>query len=113
MTTKVIEKWYKIIKCIKATRKLSFQEMSKYKTNIEDLRCAIIDLINNKPPISREDNPLKFPMIEKTYIIFGKDSERWLDDWGIFGGVDKENTETVHTVFNQLKRRFCGMSRRS
>ena len=102
----VINKWYVVICFIKSIKCHSDEEIVKYKADIDDLKAAIVKLIGKEPPLA--DNPLKYPTSPKTHLLFGKDSIRFLEHWGTFGGVDEENIESVHAVFNQLKRRYCG-----
>ena len=100
LMTRITSKWFEVVNTIKSTRRLSSREIGKYKADVEQLRQAVVDLVKHKPPIPGENNPIEFPTTRKTHILFGKDSEKQLDDWGTFGGVDEENTETVQVAFN-------------
>ena len=92
--------------------KLLRREIRKYEIDLEKLRQAIVDLIKTDPPMPGDKNPHTFSTTMKAHILFGKDSKWFLNDWHTFGGVNEENMESLHAVFNQLKRRYCGVRER-
>ena len=106
--TVVISKWYDLMRVIKSIERLSAAQISKFQSDTNDLKNALIKLIKTDPPLSSNDNPLRYPTTRKTHLLFGKDMTKQLHHWENFGALDEENTEVGHAIFNQLKRRFGG-----
>ena len=104
----IMAKWLDVMRVMKSVKKLSIQEINKYEATVDDMRKLIEYLIETDPPLAGAKNPLTYPTTRKAHITFGKCAIRFLRDWHTFGDVAEENKESVHAVFNQLKRRFCG-----
>ena len=102
----ILSLWYKLMRFLTRVGCHSKDEIKQFDVDVEAMRVAIVDLIVDAPPLEGGNNPLKLPTTIKSHCLFGGDVKTQLDGWACTGGMDEQNGETTHTVFNQLNRQF-------
>ena len=100
----MIRLWYELQRVMKSTGLQSDETIEQFKKNRDKLRDCIYKFIVTDVPIP--DTGIKLPTAIKTHIIFGNHLLEQLVHWGTLGGLDEQNIESAHAIWNELMRRF-------
>jgi hypothetical protein len=96
--------WYKLQKVMKSVELQDDATIAAFETDMNSLRRCINRFVDTDPPIPGVG--LKLPTQLKTHIMFYKHVQEQLEQWGTLGGIDEQNIESTHAVWNQLMRQF-------
>ncbi len=100
----IVAVWYEIQRVIKSTEKQSTQKINQFEENTNKLRKLIWDICKADVPISGWKPKLTRSM--KAHLLFGGHLLRQLREWGTLGGIDEQNVESSHAIWNKLLRQF-------
>ena len=81
----------------------SDEKCETFKENVVKMKQSIHLLITSLPVPGTE---LKYPRMLKTHLLFDGEINNVLETWRTLGGVDEQNIEGTHPLFNQLLRKF-------
>ena len=96
--------WFELQKVMKSTGLQSDETIDQFEVNMNRLRDFIYKFVVSDPPIP--GTGIKLPASLKTHIMFGQHLVKQLRQWGTLGGLDEQNTESTHAVWNLLMSRF-------
>ena len=91
------------MKVMKSVKKQPDERIKQFKVNTKKLNQAIQSLIE-KPPVP--GCKLKHSRQLKSHLLFNGEIQRFLEKWGILGGLNEQNTEGTHPQFNNFARQF-------
>ncbi len=96
--------WFKIMRVMKSVEIQSDEAISQFQQDTVSLRDQIYKLVVTDVPISGWKKKLTRSM--KAHLLFGLHLLKQLQMWGTLGGIDEQNIETCHAIWNKLLRQF-------
>ena len=100
----IVAVWYKVQRVIKSTEKQSIESINQFEENTNQLRILINKICKDDVPISGWKPRLTRSL--KAHLLFGGHLLRQLREWGTLGGIDEQNIESAHAIWNKLLRQF-------
>ena len=100
----ISEVWFKIMRVMKSVEIQSDEAISHFQQDTVSLRDLIYKLVVTDVPISGWKRKLTRSM--KAHLLFGLHLLKQLQMWGTLGGIDEQNIETCHAIWNKLLRQF-------
>jgi len=100
----IVAVWYKVQRVIKSTEKQSIESINQFEENTNQLRILINKICKDDVPISGWKPRLTRSL--KAHLLFGGHLLRQLRVWGTLGGIDEQNIESAHAIWNKLLRQF-------
>jgi len=88
---------------MKSIKRQSKENIEQFKSDTIALNKALNEFIS-KPPVPGMN--ISLPTLLKSHFLFDYHLQDWLEMWETFGGVDEQNIESTHPVFNELLRRY-------
>lgn len=103
----IVAVWYKVQRVIKSTEKQSIESINQFEenTNTNQLRILINNICKDDVPINSGWKP-RLTRSLKAHLLFGGHLLRQLREWGTLGGIDEQNIESAHAIWNKLLRQF-------
>ena len=100
----IVGSWFKLMRVMKSVGKQSQETIDQFRQQTETLRDEIFKLIKTDVPIKGWKKRLTRSM--KAHLLFGEHLLKQLLTWGTLGGIDEQNIETCHAIWNKLLRQF-------
>jgi len=84
--------------------KHSDESIAQFEKDADELKELVYKLCKDDCPISGWKPKLTRSM--KAHLLFGGHLVRQLRLWGTLGGIDEQNIESAHAIWNKLLRQF-------
>ncbi len=100
----IVALWYKIQRVIKSVERQSSEKIEQFEKDTNKLAELIFKLCKTDCPI--KDWKPRLTRSLKAHLLFGGHLLKQLLLWGTLGGIDEQNIESAHAIWNKLLRQF-------
>ena len=100
----IVALWFRIQRVIKSKDRQPSEKVAQFERDTNELKDLIFKLCSENCPISGWRPRLTRSL--KAHLLFGGHLLKQLQLWGTLGGIDEQNIESAHAIWNKLLRQF-------